>query len=246
VESDAELRGALQEVGWHFGNKTGQVRARAVHSVAYSSPAHIVLVCTPMCPARLSVPCHSVDGERRGPCTCLQDWPVDIMLLSNTSLLAAAAVSATHGTSTSSASSMNSSANTNTTISPVVLPGMTMLTGPFNHVPASAKTVTLDLGHVSSPLLALPPYDARTPGEVARLVVSKVVLTGLASAPLAPLLPDGADAGSGAYTSALPLWAVDMQARWVWVHGRGAAGVACVRTVWARPQQRTLLWAASR
>jgi len=130
-----------------------------------------------------------------------RDWPADIMLLANTSLAAAVA-----GVS-------NDAGSSSTTPTPVSLPGMAMMTGPFNHMPATAKTVMLSMGRSVTPLLLLPTMDFRIPGQAARLLISKLVLTDLAAAPLAPLLPPEAPAPSKAYVSALPLWALGLQAR---------------------------------
>jgi hypothetical protein len=74
---------------------------------------------------------------------------------------------------------------------PYPLSQITILSGPFNHVPAFARTVALDLGNSSAPVV-------QTRGDAGSLLVLfKLVLTGLAAAPVAP-----------GVVSALPLWAV--------------------------------------
>lgn len=119
-----------------------------------------------------------------------RDWPAFMVLLSN--------VSASQ-------------------LQPHTLPGMTIIMGPFNHVPATSRTVALDFGSTISPVFDLPAADLRVPGTPARLVLHKLLLRGLVAAPLPPtgeLNSSGngeTDPGQSVSTSALPLWAIRQQ-----------------------------------
>lgn len=87
------------------------------------------------------------------------------------------------------------------------LPGITSLLGPFNHVPAYAKTVILDMTGVSEPVFELGPHPNGT-----ALVLYSLVLNGLAVRNLtdSPWAPEGL---STPYLSALPLWGLASTAK---------------------------------
>lgn len=91
---------------------------------------------------------------------------------------------------------------------PVVLPWITYITGPPNHVPQSAKTVVLDLAGATSAVL-LPPAGLyrKVNNSVSALLLQKVWIKGLGSAPLRPDLLTASD-DAEPYVSALPLWAL--------------------------------------
>lgn len=87
---------------------------------------------------------------------------------------------------------------------PYALPGPNQLLGPFNHEPATAKVVALDLARETNPLFeastAVLPDVSMQPA----LLVHKLVLKGLGKVVLGGPGPEG-------YASAVPLWALGMR-----------------------------------
>jgi hypothetical protein len=108
-----------------------------------------------------------------------------------------------------------------TPLDPHLPPVDTTVAAFINTAQATARTVSLDLGNATSPVMLLP-TRAENNNFVSRMVLHKLRVFGLGSAPLAgayspnivgPTLTANSTADL-AYVSALPLWAFNMSSRW--------------------------------